>query len=83
MPESVRFFDQDDADVVACPACGWSGTAGDLNITEVSLEERRYVQACPACEATVRTVAFPTHGEVRAARRRGDPRADDLGPMGG
>jgi hypothetical protein len=41
------------------------------------------VQACPACEATVRTVAFPTHGEVRAARRRGDPRADDLGPMGG
>jgi len=80
--EDVRFFEQHDADPVRCGGCGWSGEAGALLITEVSLDHQCYHQACPACGALVRVVAFPTHAEVRAARRRGDPRADDLGPMG-
>jgi|GEM_PF-893670 hypothetical protein len=82
MTDPIPFFQQDDADAVVCEGCGWAGEAGDLAITEVSLEHQCYHQACPACEAAVRVVAFPTHAEVRAARRRGDPRADDLGPMG-
>lgn len=79
----IPFFDQDDSDRVACSACGWAGEAGDLDIDEVSWEHMRYQQLCPACAGVVRVVAFPTHAQVRAARRRGDPRADDLGPMAG
>lgn len=81
MPEHVAFFEQQDTDEVSCPGCGWAGTAGDLDIDEVSIEHMRYHQCCPACAEVVRVVAFPTHAQVRAARRRGDPRADDLGPM--
>ncbi|MDA3005305.1 MAG: hypothetical protein O3B97_01435 [Actinomycetota bacterium] len=77
------FFEQDDSDRVACASCGWAGEAGDLAIDDVSTEHMRYHQLCPACLELVRVVAFPTHAQVRAARRRGDPRADDLGPMAG
>ncbi|MFM8827938.1 MAG: hypothetical protein ACKOGE_01450 [Actinomycetota bacterium] len=83
MPEHVAFFDQQDTDDVTCPGCGWAGQAGDLDIDEVSWELMRYEQRCPACVVVVRVVAFPTHAQVRAARRRGDPRADDMGPMAG
>ncbi len=81
MPEHLAFFDQHDSDAVACAGCGWQGTAGDLDIGEVSIDEMRYVQQCPACDEVLRVIAFPTHAQVRAARRKGDPRADDLGPM--
>ena len=83
MPEHLAFFDQHDSDQVACASCAWAGTAGDLDIGEVSIDERRYTQQCPACDEVLRVIAFPTHAQVRAARRRGDPRADDLGPMAG
>jgi hypothetical protein len=60
----ISYFSNWKADAFTCPACGWAGVGGDLQVGEASND--LFELMCPQCDAYVTFVMNPTLEEYRA-----------------
>jgi len=68
------YYSYDENQSLTCPACGWSGVAGD---GAVECRDELFDVSCPHCARLLLVVSAPTADETRQAAEHGDARAQE------
>jgi hypothetical protein len=56
----------------SCPACGWAGMVGDL---DMEMHNELFDLSCPRCDKMLLIVPYPTAAQTKAAAEAGNAEA--------